>query len=213
MPLTVHGYHHSVYVRIVRMTLIEKRLAWEHVEVDPFASEPDPHYARLNPFGRVPTVVDDGFVIYETAAITRYLDETHAETRLQPADPRQRARMTQIISVIDSYGYWPMVRQVFARAVFGPATGEARNEAAIAEGLARSARVLEALDGLAGEGPCLVGDSLSLADLHLAPMMAYFLAAPEARPLLAPCRKLARWWEAMATRPSLARTDPGLPVP
>ena len=117
------------------MTLIEKDVAWTHVEVDPF-DEPIPEsYLALNPFGRVPTLVHDGFVLYETTAITRYIDEAFAGVPLQPADPRERARMNQIIAIADSYGYWPMVRQVFSHRVFRPAEAGLANEAMIAEGV------------------------------------------------------------------------------
>ena len=82
--LELHGYRYSVYLRIAAMTLIEKGVAWTHVEVDPF-DEPIPQsYLALNPFGRVPTLVHDGFVLYETTAITRYIDEAFPGPSLQP---------------------------------------------------------------------------------------------------------------------------------
>src|SRR6266478_5495835 len=65
----------------------------------------------LHPFRRVPTLVHDDFVLYETQAITRYIDEAFAGPAFQPVQPRQRARMAQVISIIDAYGYVPMVRQ------------------------------------------------------------------------------------------------------
>ena len=133
--------------------------------------------SRSIPFGRVPTLVHDGFVLYETTAITRYIDEAFPGTSLQPADPRERARMNQIIAVADSYGYWPMVRQVFSHRVFRPAQGRAGDEAAIAEGLEKSKRCSRRLENLAAGGPFLAGSSLSLADLHLGAMVAYFTAA------------------------------------
>ena len=137
-------------------------------------------YLALNPFGRVPTLVHDGFVLYETTAITRYIDEAFCRhSALQPAGPKFGARMNQIIAVADSYGYWPMVRQVFSHRVFRPAQGRAGDEAAIAEGLQKSNTVLAALDRLAAGGPFLAGSSLSLADLHLGAMIAYFTMAHE----------------------------------
>ena len=177
MTVELHGYRYSVYLRIVAMTLAEKNLAWTHVEVDPFAETIPDTYLALNPFGRVPTLVHDGFVLYETTAITRYIDDAFGDTALQPADPKERARMNQIVAVADSYGYWPMVRQVFSHRVFRPAEGGAGDEAAIAEGIEKSARVLAALDDLAAGGPFLVGDTLSLADLHFGAMIAYFAMA------------------------------------
>ena len=213
MPLELHGYRYSVYLRIVAMTLVEKNVAWTHVEVDPFAETIPDTYLALNPFGRVPTLVHDGFVLYETTAITRYIDEAFGGTALQPADPRERARMNQIVAVADSYGYWPMVRQVFSQRVFRPAEGGAGDEAAVSEGIEKSARVLAALDDLAAGGPFLVGDTLSLADLHFGAMIAYFAMAQEGRSELRRHAKLAEWWAAFSTWPSLVKSDPGLPAP
>jgi glutathione S-transferase len=213
MAVELHGYRYSVYLRIVAMTLVEKGLSWTHVEVDPFAKIIPENYLALNPFGRVPTLVDDGFVLYETTAIARYIDEAFAGTSLQPAGARERARMNQIIAVADSYGYWPMVRQVFSHRVFRPAEGTAGDEAAVAEGLKRSATVLAALEKLAAGGTYLTGSALSLADLHLGAMVAYFTAAEEGRLALSRHPKLSRWWAAFSQRPSLLRTDPGLPSP
>jgi glutathione S-transferase len=211
--LELHGYRYSVYLRIVAMTLLEKDLAWKHVEVNPFADPVPPAYLSLNPFGRVPTLVHDGFVLYETTAITRYVDEAFRGRHLQPFDPRERARMNQIVAAADSYAYWPLVRQVFAQRVFAPAAGVAANEAMIAEGVERSAAVLKGLDRLAADGPHLVGASLSLADLHLGAMIAYFTMAEEGRTELSRHEKLSAWWSAFSASPSLRRSDPGLPSP
>ena len=102
MAVLLHGYRYSVYLRIVAMTLLEKGVPWEYVEIDPF-EEPVPEaYLALNPFGRVPTLVHDGFVLYETTAITRYIDEAFPGVSLQPAAARERARMNQIVAISDS---------------------------------------------------------------------------------------------------------------
>ena len=207
----LHGYRYSVYLRIAAMTLVEKDVPWTHVEVDPFAETVPESYLALNPFGRVPTLVHDGFVLYETTAITRYIDEAFAGVALQPADARDRARMNQIVAVADSYGYWPLVRQVFSHRVFRPAQGEAGDEAVIAEGLRKSKTVLAALERLAAGGRFLVGSSLSLADLHLGAMVDYFTAADEGRAELVRHPGLSQWWAAFSQRPSLLRTDPGRP--
>ena len=212
MTVVLHGYQYSVYVRIARMALAEKGVAYERAEVNPFAPDVPTAYLAMHPFRRVPVLVHDDFTLYETGAITRYVDETFPGPRLQPAAPRERARMTQIISIVDSYGYWPMVRQVFAHSVFRPRVGEPADAAEIRKGLEGSARALGALEALAADERFLVGSQLSLADLHLAPMIAYLSAAPEARGRIADYPKLSAWWQAMQRRQSVAATDPGLPA-
>lgn len=118
MSMVLHGFRYSVYVRIARIALAEKELTYENVEIDPFATDVPIEYLTLHPFKRVPVLVDSDFALYETEAITRYIDEAFPGPALQPSEPRQRARMAQIISIIDSYGYVPMVRQVAGERVF-----------------------------------------------------------------------------------------------
>ena len=102
MPLVLHGYHYSVYVRIARLVLAEKDVAYDRVEVNPFSPDIPAAYLTLHPFGRVPTLVHDGFALYETGAISRYIDRAFPGPSLQPRDARALARMDQIIGVVDS---------------------------------------------------------------------------------------------------------------
>ena len=206
MTVVLHGYRFSVYLRIVRLALAEKGVAYDRVEVNPFAPDVPAAYLALHPFGRVPTLVHDGFVLYETGAITRYIDRTFPGPALQPRDARALARMDQIIGIVDSYAYWPMVRQVFAQRVFRQRSGQPFDEAEVARGLTATPKVLAALEPL-------VGEELTLADLHLGAMVAYFVLAPEGATLLRHYPKLTRWWERVSARPSFAATDPGLPSP
>ncbi len=81
MTVVLHGYRYSVYVRIARLALAEKSVTYQRVEVNPFAPDMPSAYLVLHPFRRVPVLVHDDFVLYETAAITRYVDETFAGPR------------------------------------------------------------------------------------------------------------------------------------
>ena len=98
MSVELHGYRYSVYLRIVAMTLLEKNVSWTHVEVDPFAETIPETYLALNPFGRVPTLVHDGFVLYERLRSPAMWTRPLPALALQPADPKARARMNQIIA-------------------------------------------------------------------------------------------------------------------
>lgn len=212
MTLVLHGYHYSVYVRIARLALAEKGVAYDRVEVNPFSPEIPVAYLALHPFGRVPTLVHDGFALYETGAISRYIDRAFAGPSLQPRDARALARMDQIIGVVDSHGYWPLVRQVFSHRVFRPSLGQPADEAEVARGLAGATKVLAALEELAAADTFLVGPAPSLADLHLGAMIAYFTATAEGAAMLDGYPRLAGWWKHLQARPSMAATAPGLPV-
>ena len=104
-----------------------------------------------------------------------------------------------------------MVRQVFSHGAFRPAARRPADFAEVQAGLAGSAKVLAALEALAAADGFLVGDQLSLADLHLGAMVAYLALAPEGAALLRERPRLASWWELVSRRPSFAATDPGLP--
>ena len=209
MAVELIGYRYSVYLRIARMVLLEKGVAFTHGEVDPFAGAPD-WYLALHPFARVPTLRHDGFVLYETSAIARYVDAAFPGARLVPEEARALGRMQQVISIVDSYAYRPMVRQVFSNAVFRPRVGAAVDAAEISAGLAAAGVVLGALEALVDEA-WMAGGQMSLADLHLAPMMAYFVAAPEGAAMMRDYPRLARWWGRIRERASMVASDPGLP--
>ena len=207
----LHGYRYSDYNRIARLALAEKGVAYERVEVNPFAADMPAAYRALHPFGRVPTLLHDGFILYETGAITRYVDRAFAGPTLQPSGSQALARMDQMIGIVDSYGYWPMVRQVFSPRVFRAALGQPADEAEVARGLAGSAKVLAALEALAASDAFLTGPTLSLADLHVGALLAYFTLAPEGAALLQDHPRLTGWWARASRRPSVTTTDPGLP--
>ena len=82
----LYGSDYSVYVRIARMTLEEKGVDYE-----------------LVPLGRIPAFEHDGWMLYETQAIMRYVDAVVPGPRLQPEEPRAAARMDQLIGIVDWY--------------------------------------------------------------------------------------------------------------
>ena len=211
MAVELHGYQYSVYTRIARIALAEKNVNYTRIEVDPFQKYVPEQYRAMHPFLRVPTLIHDDFILYETSAITRYVDDSFSGPLLQPNNSRERARMSQIISVIDNYGYWPMVRQVASHRVFRPRIGERTDEKEVQRGLKASARVLDAIEGLFTGRQFLVGTHLSLCDIHLAPMIAYFAMTAEGVATLSGRRRLSRWWTYMQEHPSVVATDPGLP--
>lgn len=202
----LYGPLYSAYVRAARIALEEKGVAYRLEPVDIFgAAAEDPAYLARHPFARVPAFEHDGFALYETVAIAQYVDEAFEGPPLQPAAPRARARMTQAIHVLDSYGYWPWVRVIFVQRVEGPRRG-GTDEAAIAEALPAAARALDAIDAIKGEAPWLAGTDFSLADCQAAPMIDYLSQAEEGRALLAERPRLAAWWSALAARPAVRRT-------
>jgi glutathione S-transferase len=187
--------------------LLVKQVEHRTVEADPFAERPTA-YLALHPFGRVPALTHGAFTLFETGAITRYVDRAFEGPPLQPEGAAALARMDQVISVVDAYAYRPMVRQVASHSFFRPLFGEPASRAEIDAGLEASRPALSFLDSVAGEGLVLGGRGVTLADLHLAPMMDCFVRAAEGQAALSSHRALQQWWLRVAPLDAFKATDP-----
>ncbi len=209
MPdIHILGLRISVYTRIARLALEEKGVPYTLDEVDIFADAgPPAEYLVMNPFGTIPSLRYGEFELYETSAITRWVDDGFSGPALQPKSALDRARMNQAIGILDSYAYRPMVWDVYVQRSVVPASGGSADEEQIAAALPRIRAVLEELDRL-GEGKTfLLADELSLADLHAYPMLRYLVETPEGRELLDRFPRLSEWLQNMAIRPSVRATS------
>ena len=205
----IYGPSYSTYVRSARLALEEKPAAYELREVAMLQGEhKQPEFLARNPFGKVPAFEHDGLVLYETAAILRYIDRSFAGAALQPTESKRLAAMDQVIGIIDSFGYGCVIGKLVWQRVVTPMLGGQPDEAQVAESLPNIRLCLGELDRLLGDGPWFGGKSLCLADLHLAPIYAYFSATPESAALQKPHPRLAAWWQRMSARDSMAKTQP-----
>jgi glutathione S-transferase len=203
----VYGAPYSVYVRTVRLALEEKGVPYRLVPVDVFTPDgPPKEYLIRQPFGRIPAFEHGDFQIYEAAAITRYVDEAFPGPALQPTTPELRARTHQVISILDSYAYRTLVWDIYVERVSVPKAGGVSDERKIRDAIPRAVTCLTVLQQIMSAGPFLTGPALTLADLHAAPMFAYFTLAPEADQLLALYPGLMEWWDRMVTRRSMTST-------
>jgi glutathione S-transferase len=202
----LYGASYSVYTRIARLALVEKGVEHEFGEVEIFGPGGPPQaYLRRHPFGRIPALSHDGFELFETQAICRYVDESFPGKPLQPSTAQGRARMAQIVGILDSYAYRPMVWDIFVERVRKPSRGQVSDETKIAAALAASERCLAVLEGFMGEARWLAGESdePSLADLHAAPMLIYLAVAPDGAALLRRHARIEAWLERMKARPAM----------
>jgi glutathione S-transferase len=203
----VYGAPYSVYVRAVRLALEEKAVAYRLVPIDVFTPDgPPKEYLIRQPFGRIPAFEHGDFQLYEAGAITRYVDEAFPGPALQPTAPELRARTHQVISILDSYAYRTLVWDIYVERVSISKDGGVSNERKIRDAIPRAVTCLTALQQIMSAGPFLAGPALTLADLHAAPMFAYFTRAPEAHQLLALHPGLREWWDRMAIRRSMTST-------
>jgi glutathione S-transferase len=206
----LYGPGYSTYTRTARLALEEKDVEYDLVEVDFIAGGmPDEQLAR-HPFGKVPAFEHDGLMLYEVGAITRYIDEAFDGPSLQPREPAARARMAQIMSIIDSYTYSCTVGDLVIQRLVTPMLGGTADESVIEAALPKIDKCMGELEKLLGDQQYLTGSALSLADLHLAPIFSYFVDTPESQVILENKAGLSAWWQRMAARDSMANTQPQL---
>ena len=207
----VYGPAYSTYARTARLTLEEKGVDYDLVEVDLIAGATKaPEHLARHPFGKVPAFEHDGFELYETDAIMRYVNAAFPGPDLKPAHPKARARMAQAISIINGYAYPSMISQIFMQRAVMPLIGNTADEAAIKAALPQAQTSVAALEKLLDGNAYLAGDRLSLADLLLIPIYDYISQIPEGAKLLAGAPNLRRWWENVSTRESVVGTRPQL---
>ena len=131
-------------------------------------------------------------------------------TALEPADAPARARMTQWVSAYIDYLYPTIVRGLIVPRLVFPMRGVPVDEDALRENLPAVDSQLAAVDGVLAESPFLAGAAASIADLFLAPLVAYLPAMPEGEAALGKCPNINAWSERMAARESFSATQPQL---
>ena len=204
--VTLYGDSRSTYVRTVRMALAEKGVAYAY---DPVA----PHSEKIQavcPFGRVPGLRDGDFTLYETTAIVRYIDECFGGPSLLAANIGKRAQMEQYVSLINCHGYDAMVRRYVLQYVFPKGPDNSPDRTVIDKAVPEIKALLEVLDRAYGPRNTLAGDTVTLADLLLAPIVFYLGMFPVSKALLAGVPNVARAHAWMAERPSFKATMPKL---
>jgi len=196
----------SPYARAVLATLEEKRVDYRLSPLAPAGIKSEPHLSR-HPFGRMPAVEHDGFRLYETQAILRYIDRIFPGPSLTPADPKAAARMDQVMNINDWYLFQGVANVIVFHRVIGPRLlGVAPDDAAIAAAMPQAYVVFGEFAQLLGSQPCFAGDQLSLADLMVAPQLDFFAGTPEWAPLTANKPNLLAWLDRMNRRASMQAT-------
>jgi len=203
----VYGPAASTYVWSTRLALAEKGVAHELVDVPFGAHREQPHLSR-HPFAKVPAFEHDGFALYETQAILRYIDEGFPVSPLQPTDLHQFARMNQIMGIVDAYAWRAIAAGIVFNRILAPRLGLPVDEAAVAAALPRTRLCLSEIARLMGEQPYLAGERISLADLMVIPLLYYLGRVPEGEALLAERPGLRPWIRRMEVRQSFQVTKP-----
>jgi glutathione S-transferase len=199
--LKLHYHPLSTYSRRVLIALREKGIDAELVPVDMAkGAHRAPDYLALNPYGRVPTLAEDGFVLYESTAILEYLEATHPTPPLVPADARGRALAAMHVKLCDIQ----LARQtgiiIFPKR-FLPR--ERWDEVAMAQAKKEIERHLAIVERHLAGKEWMVDDRYSIVEVCYTPFVEFF-------PLMeiTPPPAVAAWTARMLARPSARATKP-----
>jgi glutathione S-transferase len=199
MALKVFGHPMSTCTRKLLTVLHEKGAAFDFVLVDLTKGEhKQPAHLARQPFGQVPAIDDDGFSLFESRAICRYLDAKLPGASLTPKDLKAQAVMEQWISV-ETSNFTPHAMKIIYQRLFNKLAGKEPIQSIVDEGLAGVDRTAEIMDKHLANNQFMAGSAYSLADISFSPYIEY-LTACEA---LEPITKRAntnRWWNEISNR-------------
>jgi glutathione S-transferase len=194
--IKIWGRNTSANVQKVMWAVGEIGLPHERIDIGgPFGKNREQAYLAMNPNGLVPTLEEeDGFLLWESNSIVRYLAAKHRASVLEPADLRARARagawMDWQLSVAA-----PAIADCFLGLIRTPP--EKRNHAAIEESKKKTTAAMTVLDGELAKTAYVAGDTFSYGDIPVAIMAYRYRQLVPERP---PLRHFERWYAALSAR-------------
>ncbi|MGC1217671.1 MAG: glutathione S-transferase family protein [Phormidesmis sp.] len=198
--ITLYGTPVSTYVRTVRLLLDSAGIEYDLKDIGIFNGDnKTDDYLSKHPFGKVPACEIEGQQIYETDAITYYVNEALAAGKFKPTDLFLQARMHQIMAVINSYLYAPAISALTIENLIVPQQGGEPDKKKIEDAIAPAKQALDALEDLISGSPYLLGSEISLADFYLIPIFVYIYKTPQFEAITAEAPKLKNWWEKAQT--------------
>lgn len=193
--LTILGRDTSASVQKIMWLCDECNIEFKREDVDYHA----PEYLKLNPNGKIPCVIDDDFVIWESNAILQYLGTKHALNTWSPTHLRVSARVRQWMDWSSCEAY-RAAEPVWIGMVKMPA--DQRDMAAIDKGREVWSKKLAILDQHLAGNTYIVGDTITLCDIPLAILAYRWYGLPiehEHYP------NLKRWYDSIAARPAFQK--------
>jgi glutathione S-transferase len=197
--LKIWGRTNSVNVKKALWAAEELGLKYERIDAGmQFGVVDTPEYRRLNPNGLVPTIDDDGFVLWESHAIVRYLAAKYGAGTLCPADLRERADADRWMDW--TFSFANAFRAVFWGLIRTPA--EKRDPKAIEDARKKSAEMLKIVDAQLARRAYLAGDRLTMGDIPFGCHAQLWFNVPIERPALP---NLEAWFKRLCARPAYAK--------
>jgi glutathione S-transferase len=197
----IHSIPGSPLGRAVMIALEEKYAPYRLAALAP-STLPELEHLALHPLRRIPVMDHGDFRLYETPAILRYIDRSLRAPPLTPKEPKSAARMDQIMNVTD----WYLCRGNLQSAIAPCLTVIKPDAQPIAVAMPEAQTAFSELARQLGDNDFFVGNSISLADILLAPHLDLFRETPEWAALMEKTPNLCAWLDRMNRRASLQAT-------
>jgi glutathione S-transferase len=198
--LLLWGNADSVNVQKIMWCCEELGIAYRRIDAGrQFGVVNTPEFLRLNPNGLVPTIDDEGFVLWESNAILRYLAAKHAAGTLWPTDVKDRALADRWLDWANTT-LWPTMVPLFRAFMRTPEAQ--RNAASIDADRLETVEVLRILDAQLASTEFVGGDTFTMGDIAVGCAAWRWMALPVERPALP---NLQRWFDSLAMRPAYRR--------
>lgn len=193
--LTLYGTPISTYVRTARLLLASAGIEYDLKDIGIFNGDNETDdYLSKHPFGKIPTLEVDGEYVYETDAITLYLNEKFADEKFSPSDLLAKARMYQVMGIVNSYLYDPAVQTLTIENLVKPQQGKETDQEAVEAAIAPTKKALDAIETLFVGSPYALGSDITIADFYLIPIFFYISKTPQFDAVTADTPKLKTWW-------------------
>lgn len=197
--LQIWGRLNSVNVKKALWAMEELGLAYQRIDAGmQFGVNKSPEYLKMNPNGLVPTIDDDGFVLWESHAIVRYLAAKHGAGTLWPTDPKVRADADRWMDW--AFTFLAAFRPVFWGLVRTPV--EKRDMTAIEEGRKKCAELLAIPDRALDGRSFLAGEAFTMGDIPLGCHVQLWMRLPIERPAHP---HLSAWFNRLCARPAFGK--------
>ena len=195
--LKIWGRKNSINVQKVLWCCGELGLKYERIDAGmQFGVNNTPEYLAMNPNGLVPTIDYDGFVLWESHAIVRYLCGLHGLGTLWPGTPRAFADADRWMEWYTTT-LWLNLRPVFWNLVRVPP--EKRDMAAVNESIRKLTANMQIVDAQLAKTPYMGGKDFTMGDIPMGVAAFRWFNLPLARP---PLRNLEAWYQRIVKRPA-----------
>ena len=207
--LVLHSIAMSPYGWTAALAAAEKGVDCEIAPIP----EAGPERLKLHPFGKMPVLRHGDVEMFESKAIATYLDKVFPAPFVLPSDPKLLALTEQWVSLVNTLIDHTIIRTyLFAYVAPGTPDGSP-NRAAIDAVMPALNLQVAVLDRAVAPTGHLVGDSFTLADINLMPLLHRLKIPPEGAATLAAAKNLSRYYAGHAERPSFVRTEPPAGAP